>query len=187
MTAHDALMADLITLTAGVQVDVARNHLYLDGRRFPAGCVQPPDDDPDDQVWGGVTVGIAGRSWSVYVPTENGLVIQIEPMGWNPLIGVTLYATVCAPWQPTPAEDQFTLPLPAQIDPGRDRTVTVLHDRGLPTGQWNWPNAEPGWTAELIPRVSTMHVRGLHGTPLRWFPLNARPWEVPDAPNPVNS
>lgn len=121
-------------------------------RRFPAViliCPPTGDDDEDDDLERslGATPDAPGDK-SVFVPAENGILFQMEPVDPDrPERGLILSisARTCYPSPDTDGRFYY-LPHPVSIKDGK-----VAPGRG---GVSIWKNAEPDWVVETIDRLS---------------------------------
>lgn len=128
------------------------------GRQFPAvGVVCPvpperPDETPAERLFsghGGGTKVMPHRSYTVQIPTENGLLVEAEmSTAWPGLLDVRLFSTACAESQSNDDAGYYMLWIPIGL--GLHGTTLVPDNTGM------WRGAEPAWVVEFIDRVATL-------------------------------
>lgn len=142
-----------------MNINVASSIVEIGGRTFPA-CVLvcPPYGDNDhtteqERVLGGRGGGtklVPAFSDYIYVPCENGILVEIEQAQDQLGYEVTLRCPTCSPV----LSDALPIFIPETVALVGHRPVAQPrpHRQGITT----WRNGEGEWVAELIERVSKM-------------------------------
>lgn len=136
------------------------DYLELDGRRFPTVALicpqvegqEPPDSEEDRSL------GLTACDTVRFIPAENGLLIEVEPMGATRpgLFVVHLRARSCYEY---PDSDGTRLWLPQLVSlvdgrlvAGPELSPMVRYREGR---DW-WGSAEPDWICEHIDRMARL-------------------------------
>jgi hypothetical protein len=177
----------------GVDLDVARSTITLDGRTYPAGLVltgRDPFNCPIEGggspvcrscapfaaeqacVWGGASHmddPAWGNGWQVLIPTESGCLFMVS------------YDCGCMPGHGPDCDKGLKLSLIARNYSSKTMEIQWLRLVGrqlLPDtpgrlmGLCMWDACDPEWLADTIDRVGQFPVTQPDGPPVRWVPLN---------------
>jgi hypothetical protein len=160
-----------------MKLHLAESMVEIAGRLFPASGVicplhetRPEADEPE---WerrfsgrGGGTKVLPEISYTVHIPTENGLLIEIEEGSDNPgLLDVKLFSRTC--------EETFCTAEPKGWLMYVPRFLTLDGAEIIEAAGPTWRNAEPEWVAEFIDRVSKMPYQPTPGPQVKLITLAA--------------
>lgn len=176
-----------------MKVDIETSTVIIGGRRFPAvGLVCPEEAEPPtegrwDRVLGGPGVPTEPYPFeglSVYVPLENGVLVDVESgRGMNPhadTLYVMLYARTCE-WSTSPHGEGLWSPhMMARVGKQIVKNKLPAPNRlnmPYPRELWNWSDAEEEWVAEHLDRLAKLECLTPEGPPVELIRL-AELWEL---------
>lgn len=145
-----------------ISVDIAHSTVTIAGRRWPAVCLLCPQWETEPETDWNRTLGDTvpskiGGSWEVFVPLENGLLVEVT-VNVNPRsrLNVALYVAACYldARDFGSADPPIWLPLAAGMV-GKD---VVIGTGSMRDRQSRWIGADPEWINELIDRLASKHV-----------------------------
>ena len=140
------------------------DYVAIAGRRFPAvGLICPQVEGDEVLSDEDRSLGLSPGDEAHYVPTENGLLVEVSPMGEGRehLLHLMVRARTCELFvEPIPGGQPERLWTPWLLGLLDGRLVPVPSVAcGVvvpPRPTWWWANAEPEWVVEHIDRLSRM-------------------------------